>query len=290
MEENKDLIQDQESEAQDQSDAFVDGWEDNDPTPEEDADQLDPSVESQEPPQDTEENVGENEQTAEQKQPEEHGLGGEQTWEINHLGQHKTLQAKDITPELLQKGMDYDRVRQQYDSSKPIMSFVATLAKQAGMNVEDYVRMVRTEAKRSEGLSEEEAKRAIDLEDRETVIAIKEAEAKEAATAQDAGAAQIRADIDSFAKAFPDIYEQAKHDPKAIPEDVWTSVNEGSPLVAAYAKYAVAQAKAEAQEAQKREATAVQNRKNSERTTGSMVSAGNDTKSKDPFLDGWGEE
>ena len=55
-------------------------------------------------------------------------------------------------------------------------------------------------------------------------------------------------------------------------------------LVAAYAKYAVAKAR---NDAAAQVAVAAKNDNNAARATGSMKSAGNDTKSRDPFLEGW---
>ena len=76
-------------------------------------------------------------------------------------------------------------------------------------------------------------------------------------------------------------------DPKGIPKEVWDGVRSGLSLVASYARWQVAQAKEQAAKAEHNAAAAQQNQKNANRSTGSMKSAGEDNRNKDPFLDGW---
>ena len=179
---------------------------------------------------------------------------------------------------------------EKYDESKPVMELFVGFAKQAGMSVQDYVARIRFQAKQAQGMSTEEAKRSIDLEDREAAVSAKEAEeaqrqqaAAQAMQAQNIADARRRADVAEFQKTFPD----AAKDPKSIPAEVWADVRNGSTLVAAYAKYAVAQANAKANAAEQRAETTSQNQKNAVRSTGSMKSAGENLNSKDPFLEGW---
>ena len=127
----------------------------------------------------------------------------------------------------------------------------------------------------------------MELEDREAAVAAQEAQRQEATDAKTAKTARIRADLTEFEKAFPDVYKQAKTDPKAIPESVWKDVQGGLSLTAAYARYAVNAANAAAREVQQQTAAAEQTRKNAARSTGSMRSAGNDAKNKDAFLEGF---
>lgn len=139
-------------------------------------------------------------------------------------------------------------------------------------------------------MSEAEAKRMVDLEDREARVAIREAEEAErkeaenkATNAQTAEEQRRAADIAEFQKTFP----EAAKDPKSIPPEVWAEVKNGASLVAAYSKYAVKTANAAKDAAMREAASAKQNNKNAERATGSMKSAGEESKSKDPFLSGW---
>lgn len=296
MEENEVLTPNVETDAQDRGDAFLDGWEET-PAVTEAADQPDAEIQDKEPPAESGEAEGEEEKAGAEEadragdDPAENAevqeAVQEQRWEVNHLGERKTMRPQDITPELLQKGLDYDRIRGQYDGAKPVMSLMSNLAQRSGVSVEEYVRAVRTEAKRASGMGEDEARRAVDLEDREAAVYAKEAEEKAAADRREAGDAARERDIAEFAKAFPEIYAKAKSDPNALPDSVWEAVGGGASLTAAYAQYAVGEAAKAAAEAQARARAAEQNHKNTARSTGSMKSAGSDAKNKDAFLEGW---
>lgn len=291
-------------ESADQRDAFLDGW-DDEPSVESEADQ--PAAESGEQVQpeasettDDEDSTGaEAEADAKQTETPVGDAEGEKaeaqqqeqtpaaTWTVKHMGEEKTYTAADVTPELLQKGLDYDRIRTKYDEAKPVMEMFTEFAKRANMSVADYAKFIRTEAKKASGMNDAEAKRTVELEDREAAVAAKEAADAETSTAKAANEAKIKSDLEEFGRAFPEVYNKAKTDPKTIPQSVWADVQKGMSLTAAYSRYAVAQAEATAKAATEKASVAAQTRKNAERSTGSMRSAGNDSKVKDPFLEGW---
>lgn len=209
----------------------------------------------------------------------------EAVWNIRHMGEQRQMRAADITPELLQKGLDYDRVRGKYDEAKPVIELLGQFAKDANMSLGDYAKYLREETKKASGMSEADAKRAVELEDREAAVSAFEAQQREAAQEKENASARVKADLAEFSKAFPDIYQQARSDPKVIPDEVWKDVNGGKmSLTAAYSRYAVARANAKAQAAEQSAAAAQQNRKNAARSTGSMQGAGNSTAHKDEFL------
>lgn len=288
------------NEPADQQDAFLDGWDDSETEiaadqPGQDADD-EAETDGEHPEEDaadTDTDEGEAETTAEQQeeggsqQNAEDGEKPEPAWVIKHNGTELTVKAGDITLELLQKGVDYDRIRSKYDEAKPVMEMFSGLAKANGMSVQDYIRVVRSAVKKAEGLNDEEAQRAIDLEDREAAVSAREAEQQENEAAANQQSAQIDSAIREFASAFPDVYKQAELDPKTIPESVWADVRSGMSLTAAYARYAVESANSAAKAAQDKADAAVLNQKNSARSAGSMQSAGNDSKQKDAFLIGW---
>ena len=166
-------------------------------------------------------------------------------WRVVHMGEERTLRAEDVTPALLQKGLDYDRIRSRYEEAKPVLELCNQYAAGAGMSVADFARHICAQAQPPEPLPQ----------------------------AEDA-AAGIRADLANFAAAFPEVYDQARDNPKAIPQCVWDAMrSQGLSLTAAYARYATTQARA-----------AAGNQSNAARSTGSMRSAGNDAKNSDPFL------
>lgn len=209
-------------------------------------------------------------------------------WTVKHMGEERVIAPRDITPELLQKGMDYDRIREKYDEAKPVVAMFSEFARKAGMSVADYAKHIRAEAKKASGMSAEEATRAVELEDREAAVSAKEAQQQEDTGARERGEARVKADLAEFAQAFPQIYEQAKSDPKAIPQGVWDDVKKGMSLTAAYSRFAVAKANELVKAAQEAGAAAETNLRNAERSTGSLKSAGKDVKSNDPFLEGFG--
>ena len=289
-----------EAQTADQYDAFLDGWGDEslpvadvadqpvEETENEASEEVTAEVETEEEGKAEETEETEATETEAEKEAEPKTEQAAPSWKIKHMGEEKTLTAADINPVLLQKGMDYDRIRSKYDEAKPVVELMTQFANKAGMSITDYIRHIRTEAFKASGMSEAEAKRSVDLEDRETAVAAAEAAQKEKADAEAQAKSKIDADLAEFAKAFPDVYKQAESDPKAIPESVWAKVNSGElTLTAAYSRYAVEQAKAEAAAAKQAAATEAKNAKNAARSTGSMKSAGNDAKNIDAFLEGW---
>ena len=305
--ENVENISVQEEQNADQQDAFLDGWGDEQtaqdaPETSETAEGEDAAEEETEPASETEgaqsapdggaaETAAEAGAEAQTETTEQKADAPEKTWTLRHMDETKNVgEAEMVT--LAQKGMDYDRIRAKYDESKPAMEILSIFAKQKGVSVADYVSFLRTEAKKADGLSEAEARRSIELEDREAAVTAREAEqsaerqaAEQANAAANAAAQRRKADIDEFAREYPDV----ARNPDAIPKEVWDAVAAGSSLTVAYAKYTAKQAREEAERTRSAAQAAQQNIKNAARSTGSMQSAGQNAGGRDPFLEGWGE-
>lgn len=283
-------------ETQQGADGFLDGWDGESAAAGEPADQPEAIPETAagdraEAP-DTEPQAADPEagQTAETPGDPQTGTADQpRTWNLRHMDEERAVgEAEMVT--LAQKGLDYDRIREKYDASKPVMELFGQFAKEAGMSVGDYVSHIRTQAKQAAGLSEAEARRAVSLEDREASLAAREAEEAElraarerAARTQSAAESRRQAEIAEFQKTFPD----AAREPASIPKEVWADVRSGLSLVAAYSKYAVAQAEAARQAAERRAGAAAQNQRNADRATGSLRGAGDERNTRDPFLLGW---
>lgn len=305
--ENVENMSVQEEQTADQQDAFLDGWGDEQtaqdaPETSETAEGEDTAEEETEPASETEgaqsapdggaaETAAEAGAEAQTETTEQKADAPEKTWTLRHMDEIKNVgEAEMVT--LAQKGMDYDRIRAKYDESKPAMEILSIFAKQKGVSVADYVSFLRTEAKKADGLSEAEARRSIELEDREAAVTAREAEqaaerqaAEQANAAANAAAQRRKADIDEFAREYPDV----ARNPDAIPKEVWDAVAAGSSLTVAYAKYTAKQAREEAERTRSAAQAAQQNIKNAARSTGSMQSAGQNAGGRDPFLEGWGE-
>jgi len=284
----------------DQQDAFLSGWDDDSQMTANGADQLPDAAEGEaekpapEPAEADSAEIGDNAAAADQHAAEtvdDQSAAAErevpQTWRVKHMDDVRTLTAKDITPELLQKGFDYDRIRDKYDEAKPVMEMFTEFAKGAGMSVADYVRFVRAESKKAAGMSEDEARRTVELEDREAAVSAKEAAQRAETETAESARAKVQADIAEFRKAFPDIYENARHDSGAIPAEVWNDMQQsGISLTAAYSRYAVKRAAQDAKAVRDAAEAAAINSRNGQRATGSLRSAGNDGK-HDAFLEGF---
>lgn len=305
--ENVENMSVQEEQSADQQDAFLDGWGDEQtaqdaPETSETAEGEDTAEEVTETASETEgaqsapdggaaETAAEAGAEAQTETTEQKADAPEKTWTLRHMDETKNVgEAEMVT--LAQKGMDYDRIRAKYDESKPAMEILSIFAKQKGVSVADYVSFLRTEAKKADGLSEAEARRSIELEDREAAVTAREAEqaaerqaAEQANAAANAAAQRRKADIDEFAREYPDV----ARNPDAIPKEVWDAVAAGSSLTVAYAKYTAKQAREEAERTRSAAQAAQQNVKNAARSTGSMQSAGQNAGGRDPFLEGWGE-
>lgn len=305
--ENVENMSVQEEQSADQQDAFLDGWGDEQtaqdaPETSETAEGEDTTEEVTETASETEgaqsapdggaaETAAETGAEAQTETTEQKADAPEKTWTLRHMDETKNVgEAEMVT--LAQKGMDYDRIRAKYDESKPAMEILSIFAKQKGVSVADYVSFLRTEAKKADGLSEAEARRSIELEDREAAVTAREAEqaaerqaAEQANAAANAAAQRRKADIDEFAREYPDV----ARNPDAIPKEVWDAVAAGSSLTVAYAKYTAKQAREEAERTRSAAQAAQQNVKNAARSTGSMQSAGQNAGGRDPFLEGWGE-
>ena len=305
--ENVENMSVQEEQTADQQDAFLDGWGDEQTA--QDAPETSDTAEGEDTTEEVTETASETEGAqsapdggaaetaaeagaeAQTETTEQKADAPEKTWTLRHMDETKNVgEAEMVT--LAQKGMDYDRIRAKYDESKPAMEILSIFAKQKGVSVADYVSFLRTEAKKADGLSEAEARRSIELEDREAAVTAREAEqaaerqaAEQANAAANAAAQRRKADIDEFAREYPDV----ARNPDAIPKEVWDAVAAGSSLTVAYAKYTAKQAREEAERTRSAAQAAQQNIKNAARSTGSMQSAGQNAGGRDPFLEGWGE-
>lgn len=294
---------------QEETDSFMDGWEETSPPGEErpeetgetgdSGDQAVPGFEEpgQAGSESTEgagnpEGTGEAGGSADQTVPGAEDLGqavqqqAPRTWTLNHLGQTVTANEADMVT-LAQKGLDYDRIRGEYDEARPVMDLFRDYAKRAGVTVPEYLARIRAQAKQAEGMSQEEARRAVDLEDREAVVAQQEAERQQAQEAQRQELARrqavddrMRADL----KEFRDVFPEAAKDPASIPQEVWADVRNGRTLVAAYAAYSQ---RTRQEHAAREEARRAQQARNEAASTGSMRSQDGGKGPKDPFLDGF---
>lgn len=226
-------------------------------------------------------------------------------FELKYMGETKTV-GKNEAIVLAQKGLDYDRIRQERDSMSTELEglradkaklteyedFLGKLALSVGADIPTMMESTRAkmlvadEKKKGNEISEEFAREKIRFErekaDFERQKASKqqpaaEAEAKpEAKSDEDAAKARRDDEAAEFLREFPDV------EPKSIPKEVINKWMSGEPLVRAYMAYENKKLKAEL-------AAMEQNQKNSQRSTGSVRSAGAG-KVQDPAFIGWDDD
>lgn len=240
----------------------------------------------------TEEDGGAQKEPAQQSAEEEQGNTQESapnqeqksdTVQIEYMHQKREISREEAV-QLAQKGMDYDRIREKWDDAKETVAFIDEQAKAAGMDRKAFINYLRTEAKKSQGMSEEEAQRAVELENREAAVQLREAEEQQRVSdeqaqqnAVDAEKERRDADFRRFAAKYPDL--KVESITEAIP-DVWERVGKGESLVEIWQEHEINRLKTE-------QAAEEQNAKNAGRSTGSMASSGGEHQKKDPWDEGW---
>ena len=294
MDENEIL---QQETPEEEADGFLTGWEETgEAEAAQEAAEETADLPGEAPPEEDAPPAEEAESAPEDTPPAENPPPPPKTWTLNRQGQPLTVGETEIAA-LAQRGLEYDRLRAEYDGSRPVVELMRRFAQDAGLSLEDYTARLRAQAKQAQGLDAASARQQVELEDREARVAAQEAaERQRQAQAQQFQARQaqqrerIQRDVQEFASVFPD----AARDFRNLPGEVWQAVDGGMSLVAAYARYSAAQAQAEAraqaEEQARQEAVLRQNAENAARSAGSMKSAGQNHGPKDPFLDGFDED
>ena len=247
------------------------------------ADQPEEEVEAEEEPA---EEVPEEETEPEPEVVEE---PAEEKFTLNHLGEIKDY-TKEETITLAQKGLDYDRIRQERDALKSEhadwkerIEFLDNLAERSGQTVDEMMVSVMAklvyedEQKKGYNITEEQARYRVESE----MKAKKKAPAKE--TAEDPLEKRRNEYFAQFQEDYPDVK------PDQISKEVWQEFGDGSKrsLSFIYAKHLSKQKDDQIQQLQAKAETAEQVKENRKRSTGSRRSNGSPVVDHD--LDGWGE-
>lgn len=284
-----------------EQDGFLEGWDDDvsvGPAPDVEADTFpedaqEPAADEQEPAPDEAEDVPGEETLPEPDAPQK-PQETPRTWTLNRQGQPVIVGEQDLAA-LAQRGLDYDRLQAELNESKPFLELFRGFAADANMTPQEYLSELRARALQARGMTPEEARRAVELEDREAVVRQREAaeqsrqaQIRQAQEQQRQLEARRNAEVREFIAVFPDAAREE------IPPEVWQGVQQGLSLTASYARYANAkaaeQAQADEEARQQAEAARKQNAANAARSAGSLRSAGNNHAPKDPFLEGWEDD
>lgn len=319
MEENT-TVQPEVEEAVETSDAFFDGWDEVDDVAVADDGQVN-DVDDSEDPDNTEESE-EEDADADQREADnaeggdadaeakgesegDKGTPDQGEFVLKHLGEERKV-SRDEVVQLAQKGLDYDRIRERWDSVKNDIpklrsyeKFLAELASSRGGNIEalmdetmTQILVNRAKAKGEELSASAAAAQAVRMRmefgnvngsgDR------METEEQGAIAPGAEGKAQTgRPDsnemVNRFLREYPTVMAQD------IPKEVWDEVNRnGGDLLQAYRGYENKKLAEENKRLQKELESAKQQQKNKARSTGSTKSVGS-AATIDPFESGWDE-
>ena len=250
--------------------------------------------------------ASENAEDAEAKEQNQQPANDD-SFELKYMGETKRIGREEMIA-LAQKGMDYDRIREERDKMSPELDglrsdktklteyegFLAKLAESVGMDIPAMIEstqakmLVADEAKKGNTITEDFALQRIRFE-REKADFEKQKGRKDSDKPKEDGQAKAesgkqtpeeeiaKARRDDEAKAF--LKEYPEVDPKTIPKEVMNKWMGGTPLINAYMVYENKKLKADL-------AAMEQNMKNSGRSTGSVKSAGAG-RATDPVFAGW---
>lgn len=259
---------------------YFDGWDDDSSVEESETEGEAEETEKAEEPQDQqpeEQTEPEAEEKTEDESKPEEPKAESKSWKLKHNGEEVDAdEAKMI--ELAQKGLDYDRVREDRDRFKDehpkyadYEKFLNELAESAGTDVAGLMENVRASMlmqkaeKDGKPITQEDAVKQLRSQ------AVADKAAKDAQEEADKKQANLRA----FMLAYPNVKAED------VPLKVLQEGFEKGDIAGAYARYENAQLKKELE-------TLKQSQKNKERSTGPRKSSG--TAKADPWFEGWDDD
>lgn len=314
------LINDNDIEVTPEEDALFDGWDDDETyagfddeptdgtedvsTDEADADQQTAEGEETEAEETGTEPVNE---TAESTAPETAETPTEDKTEaetpqtdqsvkytLKHLDDTKEVTAEEMIP-LAQKGMDYDRIREERDTMRAEWARLKELEKFANelySNSKGYDSiealiddtraefLIKSEANYGRPLAKKTALERVKQLREDSIKANTPKAEPKVPTEKEQAEARDKS-IEEFCKAYPTV------DAKQIPQSVYAEFRKTGDLLGAYRNYEKTQLTDKIASLEKEIATLKTNKKNEARSTGSMKSAGKADKGIDPMFEGW---
>lgn len=273
MDENVNIPQTEETTA---PEAGHDDWDDIDlsdvsdseevkPDPQETADQREPQEDGQEKPAEAEHKADEQAEA-------------DQLFTLKHLDETRQV-GRDEVVALAQKGLDYDRIRQDRDQARAeaarlaeLEDFLKELAAPSGMSVSDLMDTTRASLLADrEGIDQSVALQRVRLDrDRKALEAERQTMARQTQAGQQRAAEQerMKTSMDRFIQDHPDLKAED------IPREVWEAFAGGKDLADAYALHEAKRLREQLAERDRELETLKQNKTNQARSTGSQSSAG----------------
>lgn len=246
----------------------------------------------EEPTEAPEQPVEAQEQPAEPGKEEDPDAGIPEKITIKHLKENVDVPREQVR-EMLRKGYDYDRVREQRDAAakqlseqaqwrqqnEGILSTLEAVAKQAGTDVPGLVQQLRVNLYRNNGASKEEALAKIAAEDAQAKLNAMQQQQQAQQMQQAQKQSRAQQEFLEFNKRFPGVKIQD------VPQAVIQKAAAGEMSLAnAYQAHLYDQLKAENQRLQQTINARKQNETNKQNTMGSAQTSG-PGKTGDPFLE-----
>ena len=231
---------------------------------------------------------GEEEPSQESEGEGDKGDSDRNEFVLKHLGEEKAV-GRDEVIVLAQKGMDYDRIREKWDSVKDDIdrlrgyeSFLTELAKGKEGGIDALIDETRTRAliarAKAEGRELDPAAAAAQA------VGARMSAAQKAASDEAAAEAQRKERQDAAVQRFRDVYPEVSA--LDIPKEVWDEANLLDDLLGPYQKWEQEKLAKENKRLKEELDAAKQQQKNKERSTGSPRSVGS-AAAKDDFDEGW---
>lgn len=209
---------------------------------------------------------------------------------LRHLGEERSV-GRDEVVTLAQKGLDYDRIREKWDSVKDDVpklrmyeDFLRELAEARGGDIESLIDETRTRTliarAKAEGRDPDPAAAAAEAVRIRLKGGVPDT-AKRAETPEADGQARMKEAVDRFIGIYGNTVKSGD-----IPPEVWDEAQRTGDLIGPYQKHLAQKQEAEISKLRKELEQAKQQKKNRERSTGSARSEGASA-SRDPFDEGW---
>lgn len=274
-----------------QGDDFLSGLDEADAADEDEA-------EAEESEDDDEADQPESEESTQEQGKAQEKTEDTQLFKVKHLGQEIELTMEQMI-ENAQKGLDYDRIRQDRDTLKSSrkMQLLEDLARDSGYDdvdvfVENFYENLEESRviERAEQLS---AERGIDFETAAEIAKMERENEKLKKTMQEAEKVKAKSadlqkqavnDFNALFSKFPEIKEQYTSFDK-LPESFRQKVAQGEQPLLAWNNYLLELKDMELKQKEKELETVKNNQKNKKRSTGSAKGAGQ-AKETDDFLKG----
>lgn len=206
----------------------------------------------------------------------------EQKFTIKVNKEERQLSLAEMT-EFAQKGADYDRVKNQLETSRQseqslraqldeqqdYMDVLHLISEQTSTPMDQLMDQLHMNLLKGKGMSEAEAKAEIRAAKAEKQLkAVADQKAKEKAASDD-NAARVQREVTEFRKQFPDVQITNELCEKLAPD-----IQAGMSMLGAYLKMENARKDAEIAELQRKQAAETQNKKNREKSPGSQTDSG----------------